>query len=155
MPRNADVRRAVEDALDPDGCVPAGDAARHRLVGEWEGLRGQLAEDVRVRATQRVDALQRRLSLRADDEVRRVDAVFDQLAVMLSGALEGDGVRQLSFDDLEVNERQQWDRDRAAWQARLDELPAERAREREAVAARYAGLRELVFPFAVALVVAR
>lgn len=155
MPRNAAVRRAVEQALDPDACVPADPAARSRLVAEWEGLRGPLAEDVRVRATQRVTALQRRLATRAGDELRRVDVVFDQLAAMLSGALEGDGVRQLSFDDLEVTERQQWERDRAAWQERLNELPAERARERDAVSARYAGQRELVFPFAVALVVPR
>ena len=79
--------------------------------------------------------------------------VFDQLETMLRGALGGDGTRQLSFDDLAVEERAQWERDRAAWQARLDEVPAERLRERQLLDARYAGARELVFPFAVALVV--
>jgi len=155
IPRNAEVRVAVERALDPDQCVPAADAARRRLAAEWEGLQKPLAEDVRARAAQRLQALQRQLASRADDETRRVDAIFDQLNAMLAGALHGDGVRQLSFDDLEVPERQQWDRDRAAWQARLDELPAERVRERDTVAARYAGVRELVFPFAVALVTPR
>ena len=74
---------------------------------------------------------------------------------MLSGALAGDGVQQLSFDDLLVEERKQWERDRLAWEARLEALPAERERELASITARYAGVRELVFPFAVALVVAR
>ncbi len=153
MPRNAAVREAVEASLDPDECRPAPVAARQRLVQEWSNLAVSLADDVAHRARQRTDALQRQLGRRADDEARRVVGVFDQLETMLRGALGGEGTRQLTFDDLEADERQQVERDRLAWQARLDDLPAERERELAAVTARYAGARELVFPFAVALVV--
>lgn len=153
MPRNAAVREAVEAALDPDECRPASDEHRRDLAAEWTGLTGPLADDVAHRAAQRLDRLQRQLAGRASQERQRVEGVLDQLETMLRGALDGDGTRQLSFDDLLVHERQQLDRDRAAWQARLDDLPAERARELDAVDARYAEARELVFPFAVALVV--
>jgi hypothetical protein len=54
---------------------------------------------------------------------------------------------------MDDSERQQLDRDRRAWQTRLDGLGDERARELAAIASRYAGVRELVFPFAVALCV--
>ncbi len=153
QPRNAAVREAVERSLDPDGCRPVAENHRARLVGEWATLVEPLASDVRARATQRLEQLQRRLARRADDEARRVQVVFDQLETMLSGALGGTGARQLTFDDLLEGERAQVERDRAAWVARLDALPEERARELADVAHRYAGVRDLVFPFAVALVV--
>jgi superfamily II DNA or RNA helicase len=152
-PRNTAVREAVEAALDPAACRPAPAQAQARFAAEWDTLQGPLADDVRVRAGERVAALKRTLSRRAEEDTRRVNGVFDQLAQMLTAALAGDGVRQLSFEDLVVEERQQWDRDRAAWQARLDALPQERQQELDAVTTRYAGVRELVFPFAVALVV--
>ena len=154
-PKNAAVREAVEASLDPGACDPAPGSARARLTDEWEGLKGPLAEDVRVRARERVASLTRALTRRAEEDSHRVNGVFDQLEAMLSGALAGDGVQQLSFDDLLVEERKQWERDRLAWEARLEALPAERERELASITARYAGVRELVFPFAVALVVAR
>lgn len=154
-PKNAAVREAVEASLDPGACDPAPGSARARVADEWEGLKGPLAEDVRVRARERVASLTRALTRRAEEDSHRVNGVFDQLEAMLSGALAGDGVQQLSFDDLLVEERKQWERDRLAWEARLEALPAERERELASTTARYAGVRELVFPFAVALVVAR
>jgi superfamily II DNA or RNA helicase len=151
--RNAAVRDVVESALEPATCRPAPQAAREQLADQWDELRPLLAEDVRVRAEQLVTSLAKTLARRAGEDARRTAAVFDQLATMLRGALAGDGTRQLSFDDLDRDERQQLDRDRLAWQSRLDGLAEERRRELDAVSARYAGVRDLVFPFAVALVV--
>jgi superfamily II DNA or RNA helicase len=152
-PRNTAVREAVEAALEPGACRPAPAGVRARLAEQWDSLQDSLAEDVRVRAAQRVESLTRTLTRRADEDGRRVNGVFDQMETMLRGALAGDGVKQLSFDDLLEDERRQWDRDRSAWESRLEELPGERERELAAVAARYSGVRELVFPFAVCLVV--
>ena len=127
--------------------------ARKRLVAEWERLTPQLAHDVQVRAAERLGVLERALQRRAEDEQRRVRGVFEQLAVTLRTALADDTPLQLSFDDLEVPERQQLDRDRQAWQNRLDGLPEELDRELTTVTSRYADVRQLVFPFAVALCV--
>lgn len=151
-PRNAAVREAVESALDPSACRPAPGTARARLADAWPELRDLLARDVQVRADQVIARLQRRLDDRAAAERDRVTAVLDQLADMLRAALATDATPQLELDLL-ADERAQYERDRAAWQARLDALPADRARELAQVDARYSGRRPLVFPFAVALVV--
>lgn len=153
QPRNAEVREAVEAALDPQACVPAPARERERLAAQWTQLTTPLAGDVRARASERVAQLERQLARRAEAEERAVHVVLDQLKTTLRGALAGDGTRQLSFDDLMADERQQVERDRAAWQARLDALPQERERELSVVRRRFAGVRELVFPVALALVV--
>ncbi|WP_254708888.1 DISARM system SNF2-like helicase DrmD [Streptomyces lunaelactis] len=156
QPRYADLREAVEQSLEPDACRPAPAEARSALAQQWDELMPRLAEDVRVRASERLATMSRTLNSRAADETRRIHAVFDQLRVTLANALEGQGPTQLSLEDLEsleVEERKQLDRDRKAWEDRLDSLDEERERELAATEARYADVRELVFPFAVALIV--
>jgi superfamily II DNA or RNA helicase len=153
QPRFADVRQAVEAALEPERCRPADDEARRRLVDEWERLQPLLAEDIGARAQEVLTRLERTLQRRADDDVQRVRGVYAQLETTLRAALADDGPTQLSFADLQQPERQQLERDRRAWQTRLDGLADERAREIGGLAARYANVRELVFPFAVVLCV--
>jgi hypothetical protein len=153
QPRYERLREAVEDALEPDASRVAPEATRLRMVARWPELEPLLAEDVRVRAGERLTSLQKTLARREEDEARRTKAVFDQLQLTLRAAVEGPGPVQLTLDDLDDSERQQLDRDRRAWQTRLDGLEDERTRELASIAARYAGVRELVFPFAVALCV--
>jgi len=153
QPRYARLREAVEGALEPGAARVAPEAERLRTVARWPELEPLLAEDVRVRAGERLTSLQKTLARREDDETRRTTAVFDQLQLTLQEAVEGPGPIQLTLDDLNDSERQQLDRDRRAWQTRLDGLEEERKRELATIAARYAGVRELVFPFAVALCV--
>jgi superfamily II DNA or RNA helicase len=151
QPRYQALRAAVEDALEPDACRLAPDLAKAELVARWPELEPLLAADVQQRARERVTSLQRTLTRRREDETRRIEAVFAQLRLTLRGALEGPAALQLTFDDLDQPERHQLERDRQAWQSRLDGLEEERARELTAVEQRYAAVRELVFPFAVAL----
>ncbi|MEH0446683.1 DISARM system SNF2-like helicase DrmD [Streptomyces sp. B21-102] len=153
QPRYADLRDAVERALEPDACRPAPLEARSTLAGQWEMLMPRLAEDVRVRAAERLASMSKTLQSRAADETRRIHAVFDQLRITLTDALEGPEPTQLSLDDLEVEERRQLDHNRRAWEARLASLDEERERELTATEARYGDVRELVFPFAIALIV--
>jgi hypothetical protein len=153
QPRYSRLREAVEGALEPGTSRNAPQAERLRMVDHWTELEPLLAADVRVRATERLTSLEKTLTRRQEDEARRTGAVFDQLRLTLQAAVEGPGPLQLTFDDLDDAERQQLDRDRRAWQTRLDGLEDERARELDTTARRYAGARELVFPFAVALCV--
>jgi superfamily II DNA or RNA helicase len=150
--RYRDVRAGVEAALDPGACRPAPAAAETRLIEEWDDIAPRLADDVERRADQQFEGLTRDFARRQQEESARVEGLFDQLTATLRQALTaGPTVRQLSFDDLDVTERQQLDRDRRAWQDRLDGIEADRHRELEAVGRRFAGARNLVFPFAVAL----
>jgi superfamily II DNA or RNA helicase len=153
QPRMSGLRSAVEASLQPDGCRPAPQATRHRVAEQWDRLEPLLAEDVRVRASERSSSLAGELGRRAEQEETRVRAVFAQLDATLRDALADDGQLRLRFEGLDEVERGQLERDRAAWQARLDGLEEERNRELETVRSRYAGLRELVFPIAVAVVV--
>jgi superfamily II DNA or RNA helicase len=152
--RYATLRGHLEAALDPPtlnptACDPAPNSVTSRVADAWEGLAVSLADDVARRAEAQVVALERSFERRLAGEIARTNATFDQLRVTLVAAVEGPGARQLSFDDLDLIERQQHQRDRRAWQDRLDRLDADRAAELDRLATRYAGLRPLVFPFAV------
>jgi superfamily II DNA or RNA helicase len=153
QPRYSRLREAVEGALEPDASRIAPAEARLDLVARWPELEPLLATDVQARAGERLTSLQRTLTRRQEDETRRTTAIFDQLQLTLQAAVEGPGPVQLTLDDLDDSERQQLDRDRHAWETRLDGLEGERIRELASIADRYAGVRELVFPFAVALCV--
>jgi superfamily II DNA or RNA helicase len=153
QPRYQTLRAAVEDALEPDACRLSPESARHGIIQRWAELEPLLAGDVTVRAKERLDSLQRTLIRRREDETSRIETVFTQLRASLRTALEGPSARQLTLDDFDEPERHQFERDRQAWDSRLKGLDQEKARELEMVETRYAAVKELVFPFAVALCV--
>jgi len=147
------LRDAVEAALEPAACIPATQQAKHRLAERWDELTPRLVEDLNLRATAQKDARAADLAQQLQRARTHTNAVFDQLHATLRGALADDGAVQLSFADLDRAERQQFDRDRRAWQDRLDALEETRDREVRLLATRYGQVRELVFPFAVVLAV--
>jgi len=147
------LRDAVEAALEPTACRPATDADKRRLAQRWEELTPRLVEDLRLRATAQKDVRAADLAQQLQRATTHTAAVFDQLRATLQGALAEDGAVQLAFDDLDRAERQQFDRDRRAWQDRLDALDETRDREVELLTRRYGQVHELVFPFAVVLAV--
>ncbi len=147
------LRDAVEAALEPGTCVPATDVDKRLLVQRWGDLTPRLVEDLRVRATAQKDARAEDLERQLARATTHTIAVFDQLRATLAGALATDSAVQLAFDDLGRAERQQFERDRRAWQDRLDTLEETRQRELGLLADRYGDVRELVFPFAVVLAV--
>jgi len=150
----AAVRATLEAALEPGACRPAPAADREQLAQRWEELTPRLVEDVRARATTQKDALATDLARQLERARSTTRAVFDQLRATLAGALQAPVEDlQLSLDGLDPGERQQYDRDRRAWQDRLDTLDEARDVELAALDRRYGGARELVFPFAVVLAV--
>jgi len=154
QPRNAALRRAVEAALDPSACRTAAKPDEAWLAQLWPALEAPLASDIEHRAAQRVRSLENQLAQRRDDERRRIEGVFAHLRRTLAEALAVPAAQQLDLlADAEFDEREQFARDRAAWQSRLDGLDEELLREVAATEARYAEPRQLVFPFAVLLVV--
>lgn len=152
QPRYAALRESIEAALEPNECRFAAQSVCERVSRDWERLEPHLAEDVQVRANERSQSLTRKLERRQRDDEQRVQGVFAQLRKTLEAAVADDGSVQLSFADLEANERQQVERDRQAWQTKLDGLDDDMQREIAAVATRYQNVRELVFPFAVVIV---
>ncbi len=152
QPRYQELRAAIDDAFEPEHCRPAPPDVPGRIVQDWERLEPLLAQDVQVRKGERATSLERSLDKRRSDEQDRTRAVFTQLRATLQTAVASDDSVQLSFDDLNTAERDQVVRDRQAWRTRLDGLDDEMNRELASVSARYENLRELVFPFAVAII---
>jgi hypothetical protein len=128
-------------------------AVRATLVATWPRVVSNLEAAIAARASERETSLQRALQRRKDDEQARTTRLFEQFEQSLRAALNGRGVQQLSFADLDVDERRQLDQDRSAWQRRLDDLPAERAAELAALSTRYKTVRVLWFPAAVVHIV--
>jgi superfamily II DNA or RNA helicase len=151
--RHETLHAAVEAALEPDACRLAPEAARLDFANRWSELEPLLASDVEQRAKERKERLQRTLDQREATEQRNVDTVFTQLKANLDTALDGPVATQLTFDQLDELEKHAYDRDRQAWAARRDGLAEEKQRELDAIGRRYENVRELVFPFAVALCV--
>ncbi len=152
QPRYAALREAIEAALEPAECRFVPQSVCERVARDWERLEPYLAEDVQARANERSQSLARALERRQLDDEQRVQSVFAQLRKTLETAVADDGAVQLSFADLEASERQQVERDRQAWQTKLDGLDEEMQREIASVATRYENVRQLVFPFAVVIV---
>ena len=151
--RHQALHRSVEDALEPNACRLAPESARIDFANQWNRLEPLLARDVQVRAQERKERLQRDLDRREAEEQRNVDTVFTQLRANLDTALEGPGAVQLTFDQLDEQEKHQFERDREAWRGRRDGLEEEKRRELDAIKRRYENVRELVFPFSIALCV--
>ena len=151
--RHEALHAAVEDALEPDACRLAPESARLAFAERWAELEPVLADDVQRRAKERKARLQRELDQNEARAQRDIEAVFTQLKANLDTALDGPGSVQLTLDELDDLEKHQFERDRDAWQARRDGLEEEKQRELDATKRRYENVRELVFPFAIALCV--
>lgn len=149
------LRQALEAGFEPDACWPAPQAAQDRLVEQWPKLADLLGDDVREAARARLTSLEQDLTRRKQDEVRRVNAVISHLEAALTGLIDGPQPKflQLKLDDFTEEERRRVDLDFEALTARRDGLARERERDIAQVECRYANIRDLVFPFAVALCV--
>lgn len=147
------LRRALENAFEPDACRPAPEAACERLVATWRETGPKLAADVKSAAEARLLDLERELDRRQRDEKARVEGTFSHLEVALRTALDGGAYRQMTLDEAYAKEHPQVEWDREAWRVRLETLDEDRQRELRVIDQRYRGVRHLVFPFAVALCV--
>jgi superfamily II DNA or RNA helicase len=153
QPRYGALRASVEDALAPDACRLAPESARLDFVQRWAELEPLLVGDVQQRAAERLGSLRRTLDRRRIEEARNVETVFTQLRATLDSALDSPASVQLTLDQLDEPERHQLERDREAWRSRRDGLDKEKERELATIEHRYEAVRELVFPFAIALCV--
>lgn len=146
-----DLARSLDAALGPDASPqPASSRAQRDLAASWPKVSGNIEAAIRSRAQERQDSLRRALDKRREDDETRTIRLLDAFGDALRTAIAGQTVaQQLSFADLELDERQQLTADRAAWQERLDSLPFEREQELAVIAARYGEVRFLTFPAAI------
>ncbi len=146
-----DLAASLDAALGPDARpAAAGEQARQALVAAWPRVSGNLRAAIDARAKERQESLERALSRRQAEEEARTVALLDSFRHALTSALATqDDPQQLSFADLEPDERQQLTADRAAWQERLDRLPREQEEELVRIRQRYSRVDFFTFPAAV------
>ncbi len=135
--------------------TPASDRLRDRFVDAWPRLRDGLVSALDWRTKDRQASLGNRLDKRHDDERRRVTANLDRFAATLRERLADEHEEDLLDLLKDARELAQARSDRRSWQARLDNLDAERQRQVARIEARYADRTEHLFPVAVICVVPR
>lgn len=126
------------------------DSVRNELTRTWSSVAGNVDAAIDARARDREASLQKSLAKRQADEERRTTSLLEGFERSLRAAVASqEDDRQLSFADLDTDERTQLAADQDPWRARLEALPAERDAEVAAIASRYAAVKVLWFPAAV------
>ena len=142
--QTAEVLAAATDAEPPD-------SIRHRLAALWPQLAKPLLAALDARGRDRTDSIRKQLVDRAEDETQKITAILRELEAAILKEIQRAPDAQLSlFTDAERDQEQ---RNRDFLAARLAELPAELARETEAIRRRYADPQPRLFPVAVTFLV--
>lgn len=147
-----DIRKAVASVTGE----PVDKATEHSLAAQWSSIEDALYRALESRAYEVTTSLDRRLRERAEFEAASIASVLNDLKKNIEAELkelEGESGRQLRLQFTNDDERVQLDRDIAALQQRLREIPAEIAREQTAVRSRYSSPQHRLFPAAVTFIV--
>ncbi len=136
---------ALATNAEPPGAV------RQRLAALWPQLAHPLLTALDARGRDRTDSIRNQLANRAAEEVEKITRVLRDLeaAIRAEVGRPPDPQRHL-FTEME---REQEDRNLDFLRHRLTELPAELARETEAIRRRYADPQPRLFPVAVTFLV--
>ena len=148
-----ELETVLDLALGPGAAPAAGPpAAREELARVWETVRPSLVAAIEARAGERETSLGRALVQRRSEDEERTRRLLDDFAHSLSVAVDRlDTAQQLTFADLDNEERFQLEQDAAAWRERLARIAGDRERELAAIARRYEASRVHWFPAAVIL----
>jgi hypothetical protein len=138
---------ALQKALDASRPTPAPAAALPRIVALWPSLREPLQSALDARRKDRVASLGKKLAERAALDHEAIDTILTELEQALQRELTAPESPQLGLFDRE--EKEQHQRDREALRHRLEAIPAERARESQAITDRYKDPTPRLFPIAL------
>jgi hypothetical protein len=117
------------------------------LLNLHSSLTTQLTSALSARARDRARDLQATLARRAEEQSGAITAVLEELGRQIETELRRERDPQLVFPELE--ERQQYERDRTYLGERLARIPEDIDRETAAVRERYRDPVHRVFPIAV------
>ena len=141
----------TSDVLAAATATEPAEPIRQRLAALWPQLKGPLQAALDARGRERTDSIRKQLADRANTETANITSVLHELERAISDEIGREPDRQLAlFSDAERDQQQ---RNHDALAARLAELPAELARETEAIARRYADPQPRLFPVAVTFLV--
>ena len=131
--------------------IEPAESMRQRLVSLWPQLSRPLLAALEARGRDRTESIRKQLADRADDETKKITAILRELEAAIREEVERAPDAQLAL--FTEAERDQEERNRDFLASRLAELPAELARETEAIRQRYADPQPRLFPVAVTFLI--
>ena len=141
----------LEKALSGLTNTEPSEKVKEILLSLYPKLTGRLAAALEARLKERKASIHRTLQARAKKEIKDITAILTELKKTIEAELDEPEFRQLElFDD---PERDQFERNKNAMRARIQEIPGEIERETEAIKARFADPQARMFPVAVTFLV--
>jgi hypothetical protein len=137
----------VQSALAGATSDPVPEAILDQLARSWPQHAEALQSALQARQQDRMAGLRRFLQDRATKEMRDRETILTELRTSILAELHEPETRQLAL--FTTSEQDQLRRNIDSLRARAEEIPAEIARERAAIQARYASPTAHLFPVAV------
>lgn len=141
----------LNKALDAATLDEPDERALTALQQHWNSFAPSLRSALDARMQDRLEAVTNQLAERQLKEQEDIVTVLNELANTIRSELKP--VDQPLLPGFSDTERDQYLRDMAALEVRLERIPAEILREQDAIRARYANLQPRLFPVAVALLI--
>ena len=152
--RRLNVTRVQEVlAAAAQSSLPAAPQLAARLLAVWPDIRPSLLQALAARSGDRTESLLKLLSERAAKESADITAILQDLAAAITAELQQPEMVQLDLPLWTSAERDQLQRNRAALEKRLGEIPDEIALEQARITAHFAAPQPRLFPVAVTFVV--
>jgi len=136
-------------ALATDAEPP--ESLRQRLAGLWPQLARPLLAALDARGRDRTESIRKQLADRAENETVKITTILRELEAAIREEVERAPDSQLPL--FTEAEREQEERNRDFLASRLAQLPAELARETEAIRQRHGDPQPRLFPVAVTFLV--
>ena len=113
----------------------------------------KLVTALEARMRERVETIERELQERCQRDLRDIESIMNELATSISEQINTGVPDQMYFEGWAPEEKEQLERNMAALQRRLDEIPEELDKEKTTIEARYADRAARMFPLAVTILV--
>jgi len=127
---------------------------QERLLALYPQLVNRLMSALEARRKDRMDGIHKLLTEREEFEANGIQTILTELAESIEAELEESQTQQLDFlKELNLDERDQLNRNLDALRRRLQAIPQEIEQEQAAIHKRYADLQARMFPVAVAFLV--
>jgi superfamily II DNA or RNA helicase len=131
---------------------PVPDAVCQSLVQLWDTYAEPLKASLEKRMGDRQEALQKQLVEREQQELKDIEAILTELQRSIEQELKTASQPQ-QLDLFSSLEKDQFERNRQGLQLRLEQIPAELAKEQDLIRQRYAQPTARLFPLAIAFLV--
>ena len=145
---NVGETQAILDAAIDE---PVSAKMQAQLQSQWDRVKPALVQALEARMKDRLAGMQRLLDERRDKEMIDIEMILRELAAAIEQELEKPAYQQLEL--FSMDERSQLNRNTAALQARLEQIPGEIEAETAAIEARFADPQPRMFPVAVTFLV--